>query len=216
MFTGVIRAMGTVQSIRRGSTSARLVLKAPDLPRPISNGSSICVNGVCLTVAKCDDTNIEYDVVPETLSRSTLGNLSVGDRVNLEPSLRMGDPLDGHMVQGHVDGTAQVREIRVNDDGHVIELLADESLISFTIPKGSIAVDGVSLTVVDVSNDVFSIAIIPTTLKETTLGLLKVNDKVNIETDILARTIVTTMKRWRSSPAESSITMDMLREQGFF
>jgi len=150
VFTGIIQAVGAVRSIRKESTASRLVLSAPDLPRPIADGASICVNGVCLTVTRSDETNVEFDVVPETLSRSTLDLLSAGDRVNLEPSLRVGDSMDGHIVQGHVDGVAHVKEIRKGTEGHVVTFVADKSIMPGIIPKGSIAIDGVSLTVVGV------------------------------------------------------------------
>lgn len=215
MFTGIIQATGTVRSIQRGSTSTHLMLDAPDLPRPITDGASVCVNGVCLTVTKSDPTSLEFDVVPETLSRSTLGSLSVADRVNLEPSLRAGDPLDGHMVQGHIDGIAEVRDIRTGSGGHIYTFAADGSLMPFMIPKGSVAIDGVSLTLADVGENTFSIALIPTTLAETTFGSLKVSDRVNVETDIVARTIVATMQRLQASHKGHALTMETLKEHGF-
>ncbi|MHC4445308.1 MAG: riboflavin synthase [Planctomycetota bacterium] len=215
MFTGIVQSVGLVRSIQRGSAGARLVLNAPGLKRPISSGSSICVSGVCLTVTKSTATDVEFDVVPETLSGSTLGTLSSGDRVNLEASLKVGDGLDGHMVQGHVDGIGRVSDIQRGSAGHVFTLGADSSIMAFIIPKGSVSVDGVSLTVAEVGKDWFKVALIPTTLSETTFGLLKVNDRVNIETDIIARTIVCTMQRWGSSSGGNSVTWEMLREQGF-
>ena len=214
MFTGIIQAMGTVQTLSRGSAGARLVLAAPDLPRPITDGASICVSGACLTVTKSDEKNVEFDVVPETLTRSTLGSLKPGDRVNLEPSLRAGDRMDGHIVQGHIDGIARIAQIQRDSGGHVIRFTPDEELMPYIIPKGSVAIDGISLTITGVNEGTFGIAIIPTTLEWTTLGSARVGDRVNVETDIMARTIVTTMQRMQES-SSSSVTMDMLREQGF-
>ncbi len=214
MFTGIVQARGVVQSIQRGSNGTRLALRAPDLARPIISGASICVGGVCLTVVTCDAQSLSFDIIPETLSRSTLGSLSVGDRVNLESSLRAGDPLDGHIVQGHVDGTARVVEIARNDE-YVVTFEADDTLMPFIIPKGSVAIDGVSLTIAEVDDDRFSIALIPTTLAVTTLGSLAIGDRVNVETDILARTVVTTMQRAGIVAPRSTLTVDMLRENGW-
>lgn len=215
MFTGIVQTVGVMRSIRQGSTATRLALDAPGLIRPIPLGSSIAVNGVCLTVAACDQTRVEFDVVPETLARSTLGTLTAGAPVNLERALRAGDPLDGHMVQGHVDGIARVHSVRTGDGGHVVAFRLDDELMSFVIPKGSIAIDGVSLTIASVEADTFSVALIPTTLALTTLGRLKPGDRVNIETDILARTIVTTLRRWQDRRETSGLTVESLKENGW-
>lgn len=215
MFTGIVQATGTVRSIRTGSTAARLALNAPALPRPIPPGSSLAVSGVCLTVCASDDTLIEFDVVPETLARSTLGALAAGARVNLERSLRVGDPLDGHVVQGHVDGVARVLAVRDGTQGHVVTFHAGDELMPFIIPKGSIALDGVSLTIAGVSGDTFNVALIPTTLAVTTLGGLRPGDRVNVETDVLARTIVTTLGRWRARAGQPPLTVESLRENGW-
>lgn len=212
MFTGIVQATGIVRSARSTGNEVRLVLDAPGLARPIPTGGSVCVSGVCLTVTRWDAQTIEFDVVAETLSRSTLGKLKPGNRVNLERSLRPGDGLDGHIVQGHVDGTATVA--RISSD-HTVTFETTDDLSPYIIPKGSIAIDGVSLTIVGVSGTEFSVALIPTTLADTTLGNLRVGDRVNIETDILARTVVTTLQRWREGPSGHGITMDLLRQQGY-
>lgn len=214
MFTGIVQTTGVVRSIQRGSDGIRLVVDAPDLTRPIPDGASTCVSGVCLTVAHSDAVRIAFDVVPETLARSTLGAWSPGRRVNLEPSLRAGDPMDGHIVQGHVDGTARVSAIS-GGEGGLWTFTTDSALMPFVIPKGSIAIDGVSLTIAEVDEMTFGVALIPTTLAATTLGELGVGDEVNVETDIVARTIVTTLQRWREAPAGQGVTMEMLREHGF-
>ena len=215
MFTGIVQAKGTVRSIRNGSSGARLALTAPDLTRPIALGASVAVSGVCLTVAAADETTLEFDVIPETLSRSTLGRLVPGMQVNLERALRAGDSLDGHTVQGHVDAVGVVRSIRTGRDGHIVAIQADAAVMPFMIPKGSVAIDGVSLTIASVEGEVFTIALIPTTLGATTLNSLKTGDTVNIETDILARTIVTTMQRWRNQPGRTALSVESLRENGW-
>lgn len=214
MFTGIVQTVGVVRSIQRNGAGARLLVEAPVLRRPILDGASVCVSGACLTVVRSDPTRVEFDVVPETLSRSTLGSLSIGDRVNLEASLRVGDGLDGHMVQGHVDGTARVERVRTAGEW-AASFRPDDGLMAYIIPKGSVAIDGVSLTVAQVEDETFSVALIPTTLKETTLASLSVGDRVNIETDILVRTVVATLERWKESGRGEPLTVDMLRANGW-
>ncbi len=218
MFTGIVQSVGVVRSVRRGPAGARLVLDAPRLPRPLPPGSSVCVSGACLTVAACDLATIEFDVIPETLERTTLGGLSGGNRVNLERSLRVGDGLDGHMVQGHVDGVSTVRSIhREGAEGYRITFAGGGELMPFMIPRGSVAIDGVSLTIAGVSGDSFTVALIPTTLAETTLGELSAGDRVNIETDILVRTVISHLQRVTGGAGRGSerLTLEMLREQGW-
>jgi riboflavin synthase len=220
MFTGIIQAMGTVQSVSRRPTGARLVVTAPELTRPIANGASIAVNGVCLTVVASDESRIEFDVVPETLGRTTMADLGTGSRVNLEPSLRAGDRMDGHIVQGHIDGTATIKNIATGTQGQLWTFQAGGEIMPYVIPKGSIAIDGISLTIARVGeDDTFAIALIPTTLRMTTLGHARTGDRVNVETDILARTVVNTLRRIttssQSAPTTSGLTVDMLREQGW-
>ena len=215
MFTGIIQARGIVRSLQKRSAGARLVLDAPNLERPIRNGASICVNGACLTVTSSEDTHIAFDIVPETLRCSTLGSLAAGVRVNLEQSLRPGDRLDGHMVQGHVDGVARAQRVQPAGADKLWTFSADTSLMPFIIPKGSVAIDGVSLTIASVVQNTFTVALIPTTLAETTLGSLRLGDRVNIETDIVVRTIVATLQRWRAEPGAEPLTIEMLQANGW-
>lgn len=215
MFTGIIQAVGVVRSMRPQPAGARLEVDAPNLERPIPDGASISVSGVCLTVVAGDSTSIIFDVVPETLSRSTLGSLRAGHRVNLEPSLRADGRLDGHIVQGHVDGRGRVRGIERSAGGQVWTFTADADLMPYIIPKGSIAVDGVSLTIAKVEGRTFCVALIPATLERTTLGGLRVGDAVNIETDIIARTVVAALRRMSGEGEAGPLTVDLLREQGW-
>ncbi len=221
MFTGIVQAMGVVQSISPRATGARIVLAAPDLPRPIADGASICVSGTCLTVVSSDPARIEFDAVHETLSRTTLGDLAPGSRVNLELSLRPSDRMDGHFVQGHIDGTARIRHIGGGTADQLWTFEAPANLMPYVVPKGSIAIDGISLTIASVEHDnTFGIALIPATLRATTLGHARAGDRVNVETDILVRTIVTTMRRYfeaggREFPIPSGLTLETLRENGW-
>lgn len=221
MFTGIVQAMGVVQSIGRRATGARILLAAPDLPRPIADGASICVSGTCLTVVSSDSARIEFDVVHETLSRTTLGDLAPGSRVNLELSLRPSDRMDGHFVQGHIDGTGRIRQIGGGTDNPLWTFEAPADLMPYIVPKGSIAIDGVSLTIASVGPDnTFGIALIPTTLRATTLGQARPGDRVNVETDILVRTVVATLRRYfeaggRETPTPSGLTLEALRENGW-
>ncbi len=218
MFTGIVETTGVVRALRPTAAGLRLVVDAGRLPERPVRGASLSVNGVCQTVATDAFPLLEFDVVPETLRRTTLGRLRPGDLVNLEPSLRPSDRIEGHIVQGHVDGVARVTEVTEGGPEWLLGLeLEDEEAGTYIIPKGSVAVDGVSLTVAEcetASGARFRVALIPTTLERTTLGRRRPGDVVNIETDIHVRTIVTYLRRLavREGPG---ITLDLLREHGF-
>lgn len=187
MFTGIVREVGIVRKRESGDGPVRMRIEAPKLRPNLVLGGSISVDGVCLTVTDLGDRDFAADVVPETLERSRLGQLESGDRVNLEAPLRAGDFLDGHLVQGHVDATARV--VAVRDEGAQTSLFVElpPALSRFVAEKGSVALNGVSLTVTKVSGDRFGVALIPTTLRETNLGALRTGDRVNVEVDIVAR-----------------------------
>ena len=175
MFTGIVREVGSVVSF----DGARLVVETgaeADL------GDSVAIAGVCLTVAAKENGSLGFDVVSETLARTTLGGLTAGDAVNVEPSLRAGDPLGGHIVQGHVDGTGRLRE-----RGELTWFDAPEEIVRYCVEKGSIAVDGTSLTVAALDDEGFAAALVPHTLAATTLGALAPGDAVNLEVDVLAK-----------------------------
>src|SRR4051794_36224573 len=181
MFTGIVEQMGEVQS---GGT--RLAVSTP-LAAELERGDSIAVNGVCLTAVAIGDDRFEADVMEETLVRSGLGRLQHGDRVNLELALRVGDRLGGHFVQGHVDATGRIETIEQRDHSRLLRIGAPPEILRFVVEKGSIAVDGVSLTVVDVDAKGFSVSLIPETLERTTLGEAAEGDPVNLEVDMLAK-----------------------------
>ncbi len=187
MFTGLIREVGTVVSRDGSADGVRLTIEAPATAAGAQLGDSVAIDGVCLTVVDVAGDRLAFDAVPETLDRSSLGALDQGSRVNLEPALRAGEALGGHYVQGHVDGTGQVRSVAPEGDGQRIWFDARPELLRYVVEKGSIAVQGVSLTVAALDGDGFAVALIPHTLAATTLGALEPEDRVNLETDVLAK-----------------------------
>jgi riboflavin synthase len=190
MFTGIVREVGTVESIEPAAGGgARLVVRAPETADGIAQGESVSVAGVCLTATEIHETAIAFDAVPETLARTTLGALEPGARTNLEAALRAGDPMGGHLVQGHVDGVGTVLALEPEGDGARLTVGLPENLTHLTAEKGSIAIDGVSLTIAALDGTEIEIALVPRTLAETTLGGLAAGDRVNVETDILARQV---------------------------
>jgi riboflavin synthase len=176
VFTGIVRELGRVVSF----DGARLLVEAPQTSADV--GDSIAVDGVCLTVVEHDGDGLAFDVVGETLSRSTLGTLAADDRVNVEPALRAGEPLGGHIVQGHVDGVGRVRSI-----SEPVWIDAPPDVLRYCVEKGSITVDGVSLTIAALDDSGFAVALVPHTLAATTLGAAKPGDAVNLEVDVLAK-----------------------------
>jgi riboflavin synthase len=187
VFTGLIREVGTVVSREGGADGVRLMIDAPTTAAAAQLGDSIAIDGVCLTVVATAGHTLAFDAVPETLDRSSLATLDQGSRVNLEPALRVGEPLGGHYVQGHVDGVGSVRSVEPEGDGKRIWFDAPPDLLRYVVEKGSIAVQGTSLTVAAVDAAGFSVALIPHTLSETTLGALAAGDRVNLEADVLAK-----------------------------
>jgi len=185
MFTGIVRELGTVEAF----DGSRLVVAANETSAAAGIGDSVAVAGVCLTVVEAAEGRLAFDVVPETLSRSALGSLEPGDTLNLEPALRVGDALGGHVMQGHVDAVGEVRSVTPEGDGLRVWIDAPETVVRYCIEKGSIAVDGVSLTIVALDDDSFEVALIPHTLAVTTLGSLAPGDGVNLEADVLGKVV---------------------------
>ena len=187
MFTGIVEELGTVASVTDLGDAARIVITGPLVTSDVRPGDSIAVNGVCLTVVEPTGTDFAADVMAETLSRSTLGALAAGENVNLERAAKVEARIGGHIVQGHVDGVAVVRAIQPADHWTTMTFDLPAGLSRYLVEKGSITVDGVSLTVVGVGDAEFSVSLIPTTLEHTTLGSREVGDRVNIEVDVLAK-----------------------------
>ncbi len=191
MFTGIVRELGTVEAVEQGGGFVRLSVRAPETAGGASVGDSVSLNGVCLTAVGVEDGVLAFDAVPETLRRSSLGGLEPGARVNVEPALRAGEPLGGHLVQGHVDGVGRVRRA----DGEGLEIEAQQEILRYCVEKGSIAVDGVSLTIAGLADDSFGVALVPHTREATTLGALAEGDQVNLEVDVIAKHVERLLER---------------------
>jgi riboflavin synthase len=192
MFTGLVEDLGSVRRVADHPGGKDLFITATISPQAIV-GESIAVNGVCLTVASINGDQWHFQVGPETLLKSNLGALKAGDRVNLERSLRVGDRLGGHFVQGHVDGVGTIAERQQQGEWEIVRFTCPSELTRLMVPKGSIAVDGISLTLVEVGGDFFTVMLIPHTLANTTLGFKKVGDVVNLEADMLAKHVAKLM-----------------------
>ena len=202
MFTGIVEELGTVAALDHGADSAVLRIRGPLVVSDAVHGASIAVNGVCLTVVDHDAEGFTVDVMAETLRRSSLGALRPGDRVNLERAMRADGRFGGHVVQGHVDGTATVTARTPGDRWETVELTLPADLAGYVVEKGSITVDGVSLTVASVTDDTFTVSLIPTTLDLTTLGHKGVGDEVNLEVDVIAKYVERLLEHRQGRPQE--------------
>lgn len=202
MFTGIVEELGAVRSVTAMATGARLVIDASRVVEGARVGDSIALNGCCLTVVALDGGGWAADAVGETLARTNLGRLRAGDPVNLERPLRLGDRLGGHLVQGHVDATGTVRARGPQPDGSVrLRVDAPTGVLRHVVPKGSVAVDGVSLTVADLHDDGFTVALIPHTLACTTLGVRAPGDVVNLEADVVGKYVERLLEPSRTGEA---------------
>ena len=213
MFTGIIEHSGVVRSVRFGSAGGSVSVDIGPLADGAKLGDSIAVNGVCLTVTRLSGTIADFDVSGETVSKSSIGKVTSGSTVNLERAMPAGGRFGGHIVQGHVDGLAKITAVDKKGDFVEIRFQPPAELLSEIVPKGSVAIDGISLTVAKMDEKSFTVAVIPVTLKETTLNTAKTGDIVNIETDIICKTI----KRQLQQMTEKGegLTMDKLRDLGF-
>jgi riboflavin synthase alpha subunit len=187
MFTGIVRELGRVVSAEGHGEGLALAVEAPQTAAGLATGDSVSVNGVCLTAETVENGRLTLHAVPETLSRSTLGALTPGDLVNVEPALRAGEPLGGHYVQGHVDAVGRVQSVEAEGEGLRVFFEAPPEVLRYCVDKGSIAVDGVSLTIAEIAADAFAVALVPHTLEATTLSELTPGREVNLEVDMLAK-----------------------------
>ena len=216
MFTGLVEELGKVKSIVRSNRSVRLSIQADKVLQDVKMGDSIAVNGTCLTVVEFTPHSFSADVMPETVDRTVLAALRTGDKVNLERCLRIGDRLGGHIVSGHVDGVGTIHSKESRDIAIIIRIKADTSLLRYIVPKGSIAVDGASLTVVTVDAASFTVSLIPHTSGLTTLGHKKEGEPVNLEVDIIGKYVERLLTHPLPQQTTSSkLTDEFLRNNGF-
>ncbi len=213
MFTGLIETTCSVKSVRQSADSTLLTVNLGELAGENEIGDSVAVNGVCLTVAGIEGALVSFDVSAETLAKSTLGKLQPGSQVNIERAMKAADRFGGHFVQGHIDGTATIAAITRHGEFADIRFAAEAELLDAMVAKGSVAVDGISLTIVNIDQNGFTIAIIPETLRRTTLGKASIGDCVNIETDIIVKTIKRQLEN--ILPKKEPLTAERLRQLGF-
>ena len=211
MFTGIIEEIGSVKALRREGSAARLTVSASTVLGGTAVGDSICVNGVCLTVVEMEKSGFSADVAVETLKVTNLGELKAGAKVNLERALQLSARIGGHLVSGHVDAVGRIRERREEGNGWRIFIEAPDTTLRYVIKKGSIAIDGISLTVADADEKGFSIAMIPHTAKLTTLGFKSAGDSVNLETDLIGKYV----ERLLAGRAGGGVNLELLKKSGF-
>lgn len=215
MFTGLIEEIGKVESIVKLTKSAKIIIKAYEVLKEIKLGDSISTNGVCLTVAEATSSSFAVDVMAETMRRSNLHSLSPGDEVNLERALRVGDRLGGHLVSGHIDGTGTVANYEKEDNAVWVTISTTPEILKYVVQKGSITIDGISLTVADVNESVLKVSVIPHTREVTTLLRKKVGDIVNLECDMVGKYIEKLLLAKEQAPVKQGLDMNFLREHGF-
>lgn len=210
MFTGIIKEIGKVEKIRKGSDVSTLAVACKEVSRGVGVGDSVAVNGVCLTVAKAEKYRLIFEVMEETMRRSTLRDAEEGDSVNLEGSMRADGTFGGHFVQGHIDCVGTIKAIGKKGDGFSVRIALPDGFERLYVEKGSVAIDGISLTIGRVSEKSLEVYVIPHTLKITTLGSKKAGDKVNVEFDVIGKYIAKV-----HSPAQPKVTEKFLSDKGF-
>jgi len=195
MFTGIVQGTGTIQSMS-GESVRRFIIDFNEVSTDnLQIGASVAINGVCLTVVEQNNKLVSFDVIPETIDRTTFSNSRVGDKVNLERSLKIGDELGGHLLSGHVMGIGEIDYISTGEDNTDIRIIAESNIMKYINSKGYVAIDGISLTIGEVSSNSFMLHLIPETLRITTIGDKTIEDRVNIEIDSMTQTIVSTVER---------------------
>ncbi len=215
MFTGIVEEIGTIRAVRRGSHSAEMTIGAELILSNLKIGDSIAVNGVCLTATGKDPGGFTADVMHETLNRSSLGTLVPGSRVNLERAMAADGRFGGHIVSGHIDGTGTIAALQKDDNAVWYTVRTEPKLLRYIVEKGSITIDGISLTVAAVEADRFSVSIIPHTAAVTILGQKHCGDLVNLETDIIGKYVEKLLCPKAEPPKVSGISLDFLKENGF-
>ena len=215
MFTGIIETVGSISELRRGRSGATMTVSAPAIAAELKVGDSIAVNGACLTAIRCMEGAFCCDLSSETLERTSFGRVKEGSRVNLERALLVGSRLNGHFVQGHVDGVGTFLSAVPSGEGFRITVEFPSALERYAVLKGSIAIDGISLTIADLRGGSFSVAVIPHTLRETNLGGLRPSDAVNLEVDVLAKYLERFFQLGIAKEQSSGLSLEYLKEQGF-
>ena len=217
MFTGIIEGLGTVSGIRPAGQGKRLSITSDFFLDQTKIGDSISVSGACLTTVAIEGKRFEVDVSPETVTRTTFGRIKVGDRLNLERSLRLSDRIDGHLVTGHIDGTGVIRHSKMTGNALIVTINIPESLLYYMIKKGSVAVDGISLTINTCDQDSIEVTIIPHTARVTTIGLKKRGDHVNIEADMIGKYVERFVNAGSEGDGRKGVDIDMnfLAKTGF-
>ena len=216
MFTGIVEELGLVRTLRLLPESGQLTVEGKKVLDGTQIGDSIAVNGVCLTVIRQSEGEFTVDVMAETLSKTNLAELKSGSRVNLERALQLQTRLGGHLVSGHIDGVGSLRKITSHGIAQVYEISAPPTLLSYILPKGSVAIDGISLTVIDVESDHFTVSLIPHTFEQTTLGFKGIGASVNLETDLIGKYVARFMGiNTVSSQGKPDLSLGFLAEHGF-
>ena len=195
MFTGIVQGMGTVTRLERTEGALSLTIDLGELVKDVVHGASVSVSGACLTVVEIDGFRIRFDAIGETLAKTTLGSLKIGDRVNIERAAKIGDEIGGHLVSGHVSGVVTIKHVETPPGNWIVTFTCDTAWMPYIFPKGFISLDGCSLTIVDVMTDAFTVHLIPETLSRTTFGIKKAGDRVNMEIDPMTQAIVETVRR---------------------
>jgi len=213
MFTGLIQQICSVKTLVKSGANAALTIDLGPLADLTKIGDSIAINGACLTVAKLAGSLVTFDLSSETLAKTTLGKLAPGSKVNVELAMKADARFGGHFVLGHIDGLATIKNIEKQNDFATFTFTAHKSLLDFMIPKGSVAIDGISLTIAELKPDAFTVAVIPQTLLKTNLGSAKINTQVNLENDIIIKTVVRQLETM--GLVKEKLTVDKLRELGF-
>ena len=215
MFTGIVEELGSIRSLSISGSSGRICINADKVLQNTNIGDSIAVNGICLTVVTMTPDSFTADVMAETVRRSSLGSAKAGDKVNLERAMSAEGRFGGHIVSGHIDGTGTIMEYRKEENAVWLTIGTSAEILELIVEKGSICIDGISLTVAAVSDSDFSVSIIPHTGEETTLLKKKPGDKVNLENDVVGKYVQKLLGLKSQEKKESALTMDMLRDYGF-
>lgn len=216
MFTGIVEEIGKVQSIIKSTKSAKIIIQAKKVLEDVRLGDSISTNGVCLTVTEFTSNSFTVDVMAETMRRSNLHILSSGDQINLERALRLGDRLGGHIVSGHIDGMGTISNYEKEDNAVWVTILTSSEILKYIVQKGSITIDGISLTVAYVDDSVFKVSIIPHTKEVTTLLKKRVGDIVNLECDMVGKYIEKLLSYKDQTQVKGKIDMNFLNQHGFY